>query len=287
MSAAAAAADAEGYRLLDSGGGRRLEQVGPYRLDRQAAGAWWRPRLPAEAWAAADAIHHRSDAGGGEWELRRPLPESWAIEHGGVRMRVKLTPFGHLGLFAEHVAQWAWMQGRLREAGGSPRVLNLFAYTGGASVAAAQAGARVSHVDAAKGIVDWARENAQRNGVDTVQWVVEDAALFVQREHKRGRQYEGIILDPPTFGRGAKRELWKIEEQLPPLLAELSRILSPDAAFFLLSCHTPGFTPLALRNLLGDALGGRSGRIEEGEMFIPEAEGRALPSGAWSRWSPR
>lgn len=273
------------YQLLDSGGGRRLEKVGPFLLDRQAASAWWRPRSPKEVWAEADAVHLRSDSGGGEWELRRKLPDSWEIEHGGVKICVKLTPFGHLGLFAEHVAQWGWMQERIRATGGESRVLNLFAYTGGASIAAAQAGARVSHVDAAKGIVDWARENALRNKVDTIQWVVEDAALFVQRERRRGRLYEGIVLDPPTFGRGAKRELWKIEEQLPELLSSLATLLSPEAGFFLLSCHSPGFTPLALRNLLGEALGPRGGRLEEGEMFIPELGGRVLPSGAWARWS--
>lgn len=263
------------YRLLDSGDGRRLEQVGPYRLVRQAASAWWSPR---SRWDHVDAVHVRDASGGGHWEYKSKLPEEWEIEHGGVRMLVRPTPFGHLGVFAEHVAQWEWMAARI--AGQPLKVLNLFSDTGGASLACARAGAEVTHVDAAKGVVDWARRNAQLNGLDSIRWVVEDAALFVASAKTSGRTYDGVVLDPPTFGRGAKKELWKVEEHLAPLLRELKDLV-PSPRFFVLSCHTPGFTGLALANLLEDCLG--PGASEHGEMWIPGADGRSLPSGSFAR----
>lgn len=269
------------YALLDAGDGKRLEQVGPYRLVRQAACAWWRPRRPASEWSAADAHHVRENTGGGHWVFKRKLPDSWPVEHGGVRLIVRPTPFGHLGVFAEHVAQWSWMQERIRAANRPIRVLNLFAYTGGASIACAQAGAQVAHVDAAKGVVDWAARNAELNGVEGISWAVEDAAVFVGRERKRGRTYDGIVLDPPSFGRGKKGELWKIEEHLPALLPTLAELLSPTPLFVVLSSHTPGFTGLTLQNLLEDAF--PAGRVESGEMACPTEDGRPLPSGSFAR----
>lgn len=261
------------YTLLDSGHGRRLEQVGPYRLVRQAASAWWRPRLAD--WRA-DAVHHRADTGGGHWDFARALPERWEVELAGLRLWVKPTPFGHLGLFAEHAAQWAWMAAQL---GRPARVLNLFAYTGGASIACARAGAEVTHVDAARGIVEWAQQNATLNGVDGIRWIVEDVPLFVARERRRGRRYDAVILDPPSFGRGARKELWKIEDHLGPLLEDLRAVLVPEPRFVLLSCHTPGYTGLALRNLVEDWVG--PGPVEHGELFIPAD--RPLPSGSFAR----
>jgi 23S rRNA (cytosine1962-C5)-methyltransferase len=269
------------YALLDSGDGRRLEQVGPYRLVRQAACAWWRPRRARSEWEAADAHHVRDSTGGGHWVFHSQLPEEWTVEHGGVRLLVRPTPFGHLGLFAEHVEQWRWMQERIRSAGRPVRVLNLFAYTGGATIACAAAGAQVVHLDAAKGIVDWARRNAVANEVDGVSWVVEDAGAFVGREVKRGRRYDGILLDPPTFGRGRKGELWKVEEQLGRLLPSLADLLSPTPCFVVLTSHTPGFTGQALANLLDDAF--VAAPTAHGEMLVVSDVGRPLPSGSYAR----
>lgn len=273
------------YAILDSGGGRKLEQVGPYVVERQAATAFWRPRLPDARWKEAVAVHHREQKGGGHWEHRGKVPESWTVRHGGLDLLVRLTPFGHVGLFAEHVEQWAWMDSLIRGAGRPIRVLNLFAYTGGASLACARAGARVTHCDAAKGIVDWARKNAEANRVDTVSWVVEDVNTFVARELRRGSRYHGILLDPPTYGRGAKGELWAVEDHLVGLLDKLTGLLEPDPLFFLLSCHTPGFGGRVLDNLLVDALGSRGGESAHGEMCVTQADGRLLPSGSFARRS--
>lgn len=280
------------YALLDSGHGRKLERVGPYLLDRQAAQAHWRPRLGSDEWKRADAVHVRSDTGGGHWEERRKLPERWEVELEGVRAHVKLTPFGHLGLFAEHAGHWPWLRrtlGAAVRARGSVEVLNLFAYTGGPSVACAQAGARVTHVDAARGIVDWARENAALNGLAEapIRWIVEDCAAFLQREQRRGRRYDGLILDPPSFGRGARGQVFKIEDDLEALLDLCVELLCPNPACVLFTCHTPGFSPLVLENLLAERFGRGTLAAESGEMAIGEAEGgRRLPAGSYSRWSP-
>ena len=281
------------YALLDSGRGRKLERVGPYLLDRQAAQAHWRPRLGQAEWERADAVHVRSDTGGGHWEQRRALPERWEVELEGVRAHVKLTPFGHLGLFAEHAGHWSWLRRTLGDtlrARGPLEVLNLFAYTGGPSVACAQAGARVTHVDAARGIVDWARENAALNGLAEapIRWIVEDCTLFLQRELRRGRRYDALILDPPSFGRGAKGQVFKIEDDLEQLLDLCGDLLGPEPACVLFTCHTPGFSPLVLENLLGERLERAKLGVESGEMAIGEAEGgRRLPAGSYTRWSQR
>jgi 23S rRNA (cytosine1962-C5)-methyltransferase len=278
------------YALLDSGHGRKLERVGAYLLDRQAAQAHWRPRLPRDAWQRADAVHVRSDTGGGHWEERRKLPERWGVELEGVRAHVKLTPFGHLGLFAEHASHWPWLRRCVESALRSRaalEVLNLFAYTGGPSVACAQAGARVTHVDAARGIVDWARENAALNGLaeKPIRWIVEDCTLFLQREVRRGRRYDAVILDPPSFGRGAKGQVFKIESDLEALLDLCAELLGPKPAFALFSCHTPGFSPLVLENLLAERFERAALAVESSEMAIAELEsGRRLPAGSYTRW---
>lgn len=282
------------YRLLDSGHGRKLEQIGPVRVERQAATAWWRPRLGAAEWKDVDLVHHRSEKGGGHWETRRAVPAEWVVAHGGVELIAKATPFGHLGVFAEHAGQWSWLRERIGarraarpEAEARPRILNLFAYTGGATLACARAGAQVTHVDAARGVVDWARRNAERNrlGNDAVQWIVDDALAFTAREVRRGRRYDGVILDPPSFGRGSGKQVWKIEEQLPALLAEVARLLAPEPLLVLLSAHTPGFGPIALSNLLDEALAAhpRASLSEEGEMLVEDSSGRRLPSGTFAR----
>ncbi len=276
------------YTLLDSGNFEKLEQVGQYRLIRPAPQAIWQPLHPARLWRTADARYLRSSSGGGNWEFRSTLPESWTISYFGLTLKIKLTNFGHLGIFAEQGSNWRWIQQQIKRAGRKKvSVLNTFAYTGGSSLAAAKAGAQVVHLDAARGIVMWARENAELSQLAdrSIRWLVEDVTKFVAREIRRGNRYDAIILDPPSFGRGKKGEVWKFERDLPKLLEMCRQILAPRPLFVLLSAHTPGFTPLALENLLSDMMAGLGGSLESIEMTIPEANGgRLLPSGTMARW---
>ncbi len=275
------------YQLLDSGNFEKLEQVGRFRLIRPSPQAIWQPRRP-KLWRTADAHYHRSSSGGGSWTFKNKLPDYWQIQYGGLTLKIKLTNFGHLGLFAEQAENWRWIASQIARAPQKPvRVLNTFAYTGGSSLAAAQAGAEVVHLDAARGIVSWARENAGLSGLDNrpIRWIVDDVSKFVAREIRRGNKYDGIILDPPSFGRGKKGEVWKFEDDLPKLLAMCRQILSPNPQFVLLSAHTPGFTALALENLLADMMRGFGGKLSSMEMTIPETDSpRRLPSGTMARW---
>lgn len=280
-----------GYELLDCGAGRRLERVGGYVVDRQAPQAVWRKRLDPSVWEEADAVHHRSDKGGGRWEFRRRVPEAFDVRLAGLEAEGRMTPFGHLGFFPEHAANWDLLPDLL-----APReekaaeLLHLFAYTGLGTLAAARANARVCHVDAAHGVVDWARGNAARNGLDEapIRWIVDDARRFAAREGRRGRIYDALMLDPPSYGRGAKGQVWKIEDDLPALLATLDGILAREPRVIVLTCHTPGFTPIVLRELLEDAFGrGRALRYEGGELTVRSASGRELPSGVFCRALPR
>lgn len=284
------------YQLLDTGDFQKLEQVGPYRLVRPAAQAVWRPRLPASDWAQADATFTRFSGGDGKWNIRnRKLPESWRIDAPAIgQLVIRLTDFGHLGIFPEQHRNWGLLGDAVKahKARIAPdaevkeiSVLNLFAYTGGSTLAAARAGGSVVHVDASKTSVNWARENAEASGLGDrpVRWIVDDVQKFVGREVRRGSKYHGIILDPPSYGRGPKGETWKIEEMLPPLLDDLKAILAPDFAFFLLSGHSAGYTPLALVNLMGQILDTKAtdAAIVAEEMTVAEAgSGRILPSGA-------
>ncbi len=281
------------YQLLDTGNFQKLEQVGPYRLVRPAAQAVWRPRLAPEAWAEVDASFTRFSGGDGKWTVKnRKLPESWHIDAPPFgKLVIRLTDFGHLGIFPEQHRNWQLLADAVRAhmarrgADKDLSVLNLFAYTGGSTLAAAGAGAQVVHVDASKTSVNWARENAEASALADrpLRWIVDDVQKFVAREVRRESQYHGIILDPPSYGRGPKGETWKIEEMLPPLLDDLKKILAPDFAFFLLSGHSAGYTPLALVNLLGAIVDVRApdAEITAEEMTVPEAvSGRILPSGA-------
>jgi 23S rRNA (cytosine1962-C5)-methyltransferase len=285
------------YTLLDSGDFRKLELVGPYILDRPALQAIWRPARRPEFWQQADANYQRGESGGGRWKFHRSLPESWLIEHYGLTMKIQLTDFGHLGLFAEQGPNWDWIREQIKQAKRPLNVLNTFAYNGGSSLAAASAGARVVHVDAARGMVHWGKENARESGLADrpIRWLVDDVPKFIRREIRRGHKYDGIILDPPSFGRGPKGEVWKFENDLPPLLEQCRQLLSAEPQFILLSAHTPGFSPLALENLLADMVRGYQGRLCSGEMVIAHQDdgrqdgarkggGRLLPSGLMARW---
>lgn len=276
-----------GYQLLDSGSESKLERVGPYLLVRPSPQAFWSPDLPEKEWSNADAVYIRSSTGGGSWDFKKRLPERWEIEYRGFKFIIKPTGFGHLGIFPEHGDSWDWIEERIRRAKGPVNLLNMFAYTGGATLAAARAGANVCHLDASKGVVDWAKENAALSnlGDRPVRWIVDDVVKFVQKEIRRDKKYDAIILDPPSFGRGAKGEVWKIEDDLLKLLHDCRQVLSDNPLFILLSCHSPGFSPLVLQNLLAEMMKDRPGVLSCGEMVIREETGRLLPSGAYARWA--
>ncbi len=269
------------YQLLDSGAGRKLERFGSVVTDRPCAQAVWRPTLPREQWEAADAFFTRENHGG--WTFRRRVPREWTCELEGVRFLVGPTDFGHLGIFPEHALGWRWMNAQVTAAKRPLSILNLFAYTGGATLELAKAGCELCHLDASRKSVDWAHRNAEANDLADapIRWIVDDVFKFLQREIRRGRRYDGIVLDPPSFGRGTNQELFKIDDSLPSLLDSCFALLSPSPAFIFLTCHTPGYTPIVLRHLLQQTA--RGGNITAGEMVIDAT--LPLPSGAFAAWS--
>ncbi len=281
----------DGYALLDCGAGEKLEQVGGVRLRRPDPQAMWRPTLPASDWDSAELVFVRENDRGGRWEpgrgTRRAVPESWELSHRGARFILRPTPFKHIGLFPEQAGNWSWVGQRVEELRAHeprPALLNLFAYTGAATVLASRAGAFVTHVDASKPALRWARENAQRSALadDAVRWIEDDAARFVAREARRGRRYRGILLDPPPYGRGPQGELWEFEKDVAGLLEACRGLLAPGPAFVVLSCYAVGTSPLAFRNLLGEF---GAGEIEAGELAIAQQGGeRLLPAGLCGRW---
>jgi len=280
------------YALLDSGNMQKLERIGPYTLVRPAPQAIWRQRLPAEEWQKADGVYTRTTEGDGQWTWRQKVTRDFEILFNNLVFQVKLTNFGHMGLFPEQVENWEWLRQKIRRRMQRTNdrnfyVLNLFAYTGGSTMAASQGGAHLVHLDAAKGVVDWARKNTHLSRLHErpIRWLVDDALKFVRREERRGNSYQGIILDPPSFGRGPQGEVFKIEDDLVPMLEACKSILAKDALFVLYSCHTPGFTPVTLQNQLDDMVGEREGKLQCGEMTIPDSSGRLLPSGTYARWS--
>lgn len=272
------------YEILDAGNGNKLERWGQVRLLRPDPQAVW----PMQEPRSVDARYIRSASGGGHWEYTKTLPDSWTIQYRDLTFQVRPTGFKHTGLFPEQAVNWDWMRGLVKKAPKPFRALNLFAYTGGATCALAAAGAEVVHVDAAKGMVAWAKENLALCGLGDkpVRFIVDDVMKFVLREQRRGRQYEGILMDPPSYGRGPGGEMWKIEENLYPLVAECCKLLSPEARFFLINSYTTGLAPTVLSNVLQAALPGRGGRIEAGEVGLPISRGTlVLPCGASGRWN--
>ena len=281
--------DPHGYELLDSGSFQKLERFGNVVLSRPCAQAVWQQTLPKAEWQKVTATFFRD--GGNQWRGRDKLPETWTIDVDGTKFQLSSTDFGHLGIFPEQRDQWR----RIRETcveyakhhGRPARVLNLFAYSGGSTLAAALAGAEVCHVDASKGMVDWARKNAALNGLEEkpVRWIVDDVTKFLEREMRRERQYDLLILDPPSYGRGAKGEVFKIENDLPPLLALLGKLMSPQPLGVLLSCHTPELTPISLHHMLLQQFGSKSGQVEHGEMQLRGASNvLPVPSGSYAWW---
>jgi len=278
------------YALLDSGGGRKLERYGPYRVVRPEPQAMWSPRLPVADWDNADAVFDPTDEDeAGNWRFRERLPGSWPLAWGDVRFHGRFTAFRHLAFFPEQAANWAWLEAQVRDAGQMPRVLNLFGYTGVASLVMAAAGAAVTHVDASKKAVGWARENAALSGLEDrpIRWITEDARKYVQREVRRGSQYEGIILDPPKYGRGPTGEVWRLFEDLPELAGICASLLSENAKFLVLNAYAERISGAALAGLLADKLGRRGGQIEWGELALTEDAGdRAIGMSFYARWAP-
>ena len=262
------------YELIDSGDGRKLERFGKYVLARPCSQAMWRPSKSAAEWDRADASFDRED--GNRWHGRSNLPKEWRIETAGIKFKLGGTDFGHLGIFPEQRAQWRWLRQRVEAtvAVDSSRrlsVLNLFAYSGGSTMAAALGGAEVCHLDASKGMVEWARENARLNGLadHPIRWIVDDAHKFMKREIRRGRKYDAIILDPPTFGRGAGGEMYKIERDLKDTLGLVKDLLSDRPSFVLFSSHTPGLSQIVAENILGQLF--PTATLESGEMLLEPA----------------
>ena len=268
------------YQVLDSGNLRKLEQAGPFRLVRPALNAFWEPSLPREEWDRADAVFTRNSSGSGSWAFRRTLPESWPVRYASFILKLKPTGFGHLGFFAEQYRNWE----RFRQ-GGFVSALNLFGYSGVGSMAMAAGGAKVCHLDAARGMNEWGQENQRLNAdvPDRIRWITDDVKKFLRREVRRESRYDLIALDPPSFGRGSSGQVWKIESDLPGLLAICRELRDPERPFHLvLSCHSPGFSPAVLARILREQTGGKA-RIEAEEMTIPESTGKFLPAGV-SAW---
>ncbi|WP_332763826.1 class I SAM-dependent methyltransferase [Phenylobacterium sp.] len=277
------------YALLDSGDGRKLERYGPYSVVRPEPQALWSPKLAPEVWARADAVFDPSDEeDAGRWRFQGKPKESWPMAWGEARFQARFTAFRHLAFFPEQAANWAWLDERVRAAKGQPKVLNLFGYTGVASLVCAAAGAAVTHVDASKKAIGWARENAALSGLEDrpIRWICEDARRYVQREVRRGSRYEGIILDPPKYGRGPDGEVWKLFENLPELSTLCGELLSENASFLLLNAYAERISGAALAGLLADKLGDRGGKIEWGELALVQDGGeRQVGMSFYARWA--
>ena len=278
------------YQCLDAGEGEKLERWGDYILRRPDPQAIW-PMENQKLWQQADAIYHRSKSGGGHWEFRKKLPEYWTIQYKNLTFKVSPTGFKHTGLFPEQAVNWDWMNGLISShKQESLRILNLFAYTGGATLACAKAGAaEVVHVDAAKGMIQWAKENRDLSGLQeaNIRFLVDDAEKFVAREKRRGRTYHGILMDPPSYGRGPNGEMWKFEKEIAHLISSCSEILDENALFFLINSYTTGFSSITLRNLMQTILAKQhpNGKVYTGEVAIPiQTREIDLPCGIYGRW---
>jgi 23S rRNA (cytosine1962-C5)-methyltransferase len=278
------------YELLDAGHGEKLERWGEIVLSRPDPQAIWPPLRDRRFWSRADAVYQRSDTGGGHWQKKRSLPEQWHIAYHTLQFIIEPTGFKHTGLFPEQAVNWDWMRQLIQHANRRIRVLNLFAYTGGATVALAAAGAEVCHVDAAKRMVTRARENVQLSGLGQrpVRYITDDVQKFIQRELRRGNQYEAIVMDPPSYGRGPTGELWKLEDALYPLIQDCARLLSSQPLFVLVNSYTTGFSPIVAANMLKTLVGrAHGGAVTSGELALPITDSDlVLPCGAYGRWCP-
>lgn len=287
-----AEADA-GYELLDSGGARKLERYGELRIVRPEGQAIWRPSLPASEWDRADAVFSGAtdEEGMGRWRFpRAPLGETWPLAWNGLAYLGRFTSFRHVGVFPEQSAHWRFIEERIAAAGRPVRLLNLFGYTGIASLVAARAGASVTHVDASKKAIAWARQNQELAGLaqKPVRWICEDAVKFCERETRRGAVYDAVVLDPPMYGRGPKGEVWQLFEHLPAMLALARRLLSPTPLFVVLTAYSIRFSFFALHELMQDNFATAGGNLDSGELVIAASgSGRLLSTSLFSRWEAR
>ncbi len=284
------ASDWTEYELIDCGRGEKLERWGNRLLVRPDPQAIWDTPRTHRGWKKPDARYARSSTGGGQWASGGAAGK-WQLHYKDLTFQVGLMNFKHTGVFPEQAANWDWAREQIENAGRPVSVLNLFAYTGGATVACAAAGASVCHVDAAKGMVQWARENARLSGLSEapIRWIVDDCAKFVEREIRRGRRYDAVIMDPPSYGRGPSGEVWKLEENLYPFVELVSGVLSDDPLFVILNSYTTGLAPSVLTYILQTVIGGRfGGRTVSDELGLPVTKtGLALPCGATGRWQKR
>lgn len=275
------------YEVLDTSCGEKLERWGDYYLVRPDPQVLWQTPKKLKQWKKPNGHYHRSSRGGGEWEFF-DLPKTWDIRYKELKFHLQPFSFKHTGVFPEQAVNWDWFSDKIRKAGRPVKVLNLFAYTGGATLAAAAAGASVTHVDASKGMVNWAKENAQASGLKDkpIRWLVDDCVKFVEREIRRGNQYDGIIMDPPSYGRGPKGEIWKIEEKIFPLVQLCTKILSKNPLFFLINSYTTGLQPAVLSYMLGTEMKSKfGGKVTADEIGLPvSSNGLVLPCGASGRW---
>ena len=300
------------FELLDTGHGFRLEQWGQVILQRPDPQIIWEPSLPETEWDKAWAVYKSAmDDDRGKWEIKKPLPEPWLIKFNDIKFLLKLSPFKHTGLFAEQAANWEWMGNKLSSPSSYKvikankqssdlknlqldnlitenkfKVLNLFAYTGGATVVLAKAGHNVTHVDASKPAITWANENHKLNNLptDSVRWILDDCVKFVKREVKRGAKYDGIIMDPPAFGHSPTGKTWKFNQDLPGLLKDCVSLLSDNAKFLIINAYATNSSALSLNNILEDAIKSKPGKIESGELCLKQKTGRLISTGIFARW---
>ncbi len=279
------------YELIDAADGERLERWGDILLIRPDPQVLWKTPRRSPLWNKAHARYHRSHTGGGQWERLKPLPDVWEIGYGSLRFRLKPMGFKHTGLFPEQAVNWDAMSAWIREAGRPIRVLNLFGYTGGATLACTAAGAHVTHVDASKGMVAWGRENAAASGLADrpMRWLVDDCGKFVQREQRRGNTYDAILMDPPSYGRGPGGEVWKLEEQIYDLVEQCAALLSDRPLFFAINSYTTGLSPSVMQYILGTLVSPKhAGVLSAGEIGLPVTQsGLVLPCGATALWTER
>ncbi len=274
------------YRILDAGNGEKLESWGNIVLRRPDPQIIWEANKNTKEWKDVHGVYHRSEKGGGQWEFKKKFPEKWKINYKDLTFVVKPTGFKHTGLFPEQAANWDWIIEKIQNANRPIKVLNLFAYTGGATCAASYAGAvEVVHVDASKGMVQWAKENAEQSGLanNKIRFIVDDVFKFVEREQRRGNFYDAIIMDPPSYGRGPKGEIWKLENELQKLLELTSKVLSKDPLFLLVNAYTTGFSHISLNNMMKKVFP-KEFQFTSGEIGIPIEKGAlVLPCGIYAR----
>ena len=284
------AKDWQDYELIDAGDSEKLERWGNVVLRRPDPQAAWSKDNSQKLWNRPDAFYHRSKKGGGSWEYKQQVPEYWTINYKELTFKVSPTGFKHTGLFPEQAVNWDWMMNKIRNDKREVKILNLFAYTGGATMACSAAGAKeVVHVDASKGMVAWAKENMELSNLqgNTIRFMVDDVLKFVQREQRRGHKYHGIVMDPPSYGRGPNGEMWKLEEQLPQLIEACMQILDDEPLFFLINAYTTGFYNIVLENILKTTLLKKypNGKVEAGEIGLPVRNNQLiLPCGIYGKF---